>query len=459
MKKDSMEPYENKYVWFFLYLENIYLSKSNWENIIINMLSEYDDDAIMYILEKLTELNNHFSSDLRSLLKTKRHSLYSEGALFKDLKIKNDLHPKFVMLKENDEFIFHRKILNTWFEGFEDRDGKIVKEFQTTFHSSFWEIFLYKIFKDLGYSIDFTKNRPDFILKNQEYENREIYVEATISNISINGRKEDNRGLEDILGMMTPPHLNEEFDDEIEEAVVRYSSAIKTKLEKYKNDYTNLKWVKNENPYVIALSSYSQVNYGREYIFGIIALLYGLYYSKIQKKFIKRDYVEKKEGVKIPIGIFELEEYSDVSAIIFTSNLTIGKLTALIKSQVNYKSQEVFNLYQDFTDDDMTFKINMASIDSAEVLTDGVWVLHNPLAKNKLNLKEFYEVGITNFFEKDKEYYVYGNLNPTISRLDIPNILVPRYIKRITSMTELYNSHENLDFIDYYILPDFNKIV
>ena len=34
---------------------------------------------------------------------------------------------------------FDREVLNEWAHEFKDREGKFVKEFQTTFDSSFWE--------------------------------------------------------------------------------------------------------------------------------------------------------------------------------------------------------------------------------------------------------------------------------------------------------------------------------
>jgi hypothetical protein len=35
---------------------------------------------------------------------------------------------------------FNLDVVNGWASGFQDRDGKFVKEFQTTFDSSFWEL-------------------------------------------------------------------------------------------------------------------------------------------------------------------------------------------------------------------------------------------------------------------------------------------------------------------------------
>ncbi|PID48022.1 MAG: hypothetical protein CR967_01805, partial [Proteobacteria bacterium] len=34
-----------------------------------------------------------------------------------------------------------KEILQSWCKGFPDRDNKFVKEFQTTFNPSFWEIY------------------------------------------------------------------------------------------------------------------------------------------------------------------------------------------------------------------------------------------------------------------------------------------------------------------------------
>lgn len=47
-----------------------------------------------------------------------------------------------------------RAVLAKWAEGFEDRNGKFVTELQTTFESSFWELYLFAALKELGLPID-----------------------------------------------------------------------------------------------------------------------------------------------------------------------------------------------------------------------------------------------------------------------------------------------------------------
>lgn len=47
--------------------------------------------------------------------------------------------------------------------GFEDRDGKFVKEFQTTFNSSFWELYLFACLRDgLSCKVDAAGNLTCF---------------------------------------------------------------------------------------------------------------------------------------------------------------------------------------------------------------------------------------------------------------------------------------------------------
>ena len=59
---------------------------------------------------------------------------------------------------------FNLDVLNDWAKGFVDRDGKLVKEFQTTFNSSFWELYLFAVLKKFSMQVDFSKPSPDFCI-------------------------------------------------------------------------------------------------------------------------------------------------------------------------------------------------------------------------------------------------------------------------------------------------------
>lgn len=89
---------------------------------------------------------------------------------------------------------------------------------------------------------------------------------------------------------------NRNFDYNIREAIARYSNSIQSKDKKYE-DYINdnkLKFDK-EAPYIIALSGYEQINYGKNFYYPMMALLYGIYYDNINDKYTKRNSIIKPD--------------------------------------------------------------------------------------------------------------------------------------------------------------------
>ena len=64
------------------------------------------------------------------------------------------LHNKFLLLKNESQLLHEKNMLQKWSEGLVDKDNKFVREFQETFHSCFWELFLYRLFKSAGFDLD-----------------------------------------------------------------------------------------------------------------------------------------------------------------------------------------------------------------------------------------------------------------------------------------------------------------
>jgi hypothetical protein len=62
-----------------------------------------------------------------------------------------------------------REVLSDWADGFVDRDGKFVEEVQTTYNSSFWELYLFAVLKHLGIKVDFSYDAPDFVALDQPF--------------------------------------------------------------------------------------------------------------------------------------------------------------------------------------------------------------------------------------------------------------------------------------------------
>lgn len=332
----------------------------------------------------------------------------------------NALHPKYKFLQDNSLLDGEREILTNWTEGFVDRDNKIIKEFQTTFHSSFWEFYLYKVFKEAGFNIDFTYDRPDFMIISP----LEINIEAVVSNIKQGGVADESRNLDNILSMLEPPHLQENYREFLDEAIVRNSSAILSKSKKYLSNYSNCGWIKSETPFIIALSSYGQIDYGREYYYPLLALLYGLYFNPSKKDFdVVTEIIKPNTTSPIPVGIFNDKSLEHISAIIFSCTTTLGKLTSLSISQSlsTLQLNTVINIRQDY--EAPIYKIQMISPDNQEELSDGLFIFHNPFAKNKISKDAF---GTTNIFQvtfDDRNLVFEGENLPIVSRFNIPQMM------------------------------------
>lgn len=330
------------------------------------------------------------------------------------------LHPKFKFLRDEPLLDGERAILIRWTEGFVDRDNKIVKEFQTTFHSSFWEFYLYKVFIEAGFNIDFTNDRPDFIINSPT----ELNIEAVVSNIKQGGIGEENRAMDNILSMIEPPHLQENYKEFLDEAIVRNSSAILSKNKKYQSGYSSCSWVKPETPFVIALSSYGQIDYGREYYYPLLALLYGLYFDPFKNDFEEVSEITKPNtSSPIPVGLFNDKSYEHISAIIFSCTTTLGKLTSLSISQSlsTLQLNTVINIRQDY--EAPIYKTQIVSPDNPEEISDGLFIFHNPFAKNRISKETFATTNIFQVTFDDRKLVFEGENLPIVSRFNIPQMM------------------------------------
>lgn len=367
--------------------------------------------------------------------------------LFHDIKgvDQSKQHPKFLLLKNNSLLRNEKNILLTWSEGFVDRDNKFVREFQETFHSSFWELFLYKLFTAAKFHLDQTHQMPDFLIASPE----EFYVEAVIANIKNIGTQESERTLKDQLGILMPPYLRNDFYEEMNEAITRASNAINMKHKKIINDYKKYEWIKPGTPFVLAVGSFDQVNYGREYIYPMLALLYGLYFLPPQNSYCeKSEIIKPGTQSKIPIGIFTNNHYSEISAIIFSCTLTLGKLTSLSISRGNESLNSVICFRRTDRDSQEKFLLQEVSQDIPEDIADGVFVFHNPYAKNKLPNELFSKIAVTQLFFENKNLVYLGNDSPLIARLNTNKVVYQHEKIRFQECLRLYNRLSPKDFYE-----------
>ena len=272
-----------------------------------------------------------------------------------------------------------RNVFRDWTRGFVDRDGKFVKEFQTTFESSMWELYVHAYIRELDGAVDFNHARPDFVAN---VHGVDLCIEATVAQPPVGGPPAYGEGPPEI-----PLDLNEFYRD----SIVRISSRFTAKSDHYLETYSRLPHVKDK-PFVVALASFDRPAPQLAHNRPIFAALYGFYVDEEQSiatqssKLIQYPLstVPKSDSVDLPVGFFCDERYAHVSAVIYSPIVGFGKIRALAQDPVD---QLVFTTISLNPDGDEPLIRKTAKPDYSEHLLDGLYVIHNPNARHPLGFE------------------------------------------------------------------------
>lgn len=317
---------------------------------------------------------------------------YKFGRYYIDEKIRNSIkHLKLFDVLNEDNNLFHphfkhllgnenkplRDVISRWASGFEDRDNKFKHEFQTTFNSSFWELYLYQCFKDLEFNIDFSKASPDFTV--QTLSDEVINIEAVTANHAYDTAPEwENGGLTE----------NKEF---LNFSSVRILNAINSKHKKYINTYSKLEHVKY-NPFVVAVAPFEQSMFFIQNNEAIIRVLYGQGIDKDNGfSEVEVPFALKNERVTLELGIFTNDKYKEVSAVIFSTMGNLGKAITQSSLKAGIRSSRYHDrkgLIMEITENSKHFETHL----------DGLQVHHNPYAINKLPQGSFGRYEVTHYY-------------------------------------------------------------
>lgn len=286
-------------------------------------------------------------------------------------------HPNFAALM-SERNAWNEAVLADWAAGFVDRDGKFVQEFQRTFNSSFWELYLNAVLRERQCSVDFGFSSPDFVITTPE----PYCVEAVIANNAQNAVPEHQH-----QGYQLPENLNELN----RQATIRLSNAIQSKYAKFKKQYGSLPHVA-AHPFVIALAPFDRPHFGLQCQRAIEALLYSYY---VDEEAWIRDGVEmvpapkaalvtvtKDNSADIPHGLFLGDAMPEVSAVVFSSLATWGKVRALAADpNPNIR----FSVLAQSMSGPIPHRIRALKRDYGEKLLDGLRVYHNRGARRPLD--------------------------------------------------------------------------
>src|SRR5580700_5730531 len=85
--------------------------------------------------------------------------------LFQPVVSEQNLHPGFKNMRDSPMWEPARAVLRDLFREFPDPDGNFVEQFQTSgFDARIFEIYLFAVFRESGFTIDRSNPRLDFLL-------------------------------------------------------------------------------------------------------------------------------------------------------------------------------------------------------------------------------------------------------------------------------------------------------
>jgi hypothetical protein len=279
-------------------------------------------------------------------------------------------HPNFAVQIQRPNR-WNRHVVAEWATGFVDRDAKFVQEFQTTFNSCFWELYLNAVLRERGCTLDFGYKSPDFAITGP----KPFVVEAAIASHAEGELPEHRRADAKI-----PDDLNELN----REAILRLSNALHGKYRKYKTHYAQLQHVAGR-PFVIALAPFDRPNFNLSCQRAIEALLYNYYVDEerwiaegAQEVPAPKSHlysVKKATGADVELGMFQNRLMPEVSAAIFSTCATWGKVRAL-SSDPN--PNIVFTALRLNLTGPKPHRIEAKKSEYQESLLDGLRIYHNP---------------------------------------------------------------------------------
>ncbi len=252
--------------------------------------------------------------------------------LFKPRLPNEKLHPSFRRIRSDPSFGEVIPIIQDWATGLLDRKGesdKFIKEFQSTFNSSMWEIYLNRTLTEIGCSIDYSVSSPDFVVKTpQGYE---FNVEAVISDQPLAQSQEATS-----------------FDQEFRvRSALKLIGKLRDKVELFRETggkrhaYSSLKHVQGR-PFVVAIAPFdSDFAFTQNNELINLVLFGSVPPVSDGTDFGGQDRVHslrKASGATVDTGIFTNDSYREISAVIFSTVGTFGKAISESKIERLFRS-------------------------------------------------------------------------------------------------------------------------
>lgn len=308
--------------------------------------------------------------------------------LFVPVVAESEYHPYFArVLKHASES--ERNVVRGWAKGFADRDGKFVKEFQTTFNSSFWELYLHAALKELGLDVDLSNRRPDFLVDGHAGS---LALEAVVS---LNPRE-----LSPDWAKHNPASgvgLGDDRERFLNLATLRLAQSIQAKSDKWLDSYCKLPACA-ERAYVICVAPFEQPQAYRQGTQGIARVLFGEPQELTLAEElggtivggVSLDEAFKPSGSRVQLGLFRDPAFAHVSGVLFSALATWSKVSALAVDDGRPMSFHTVRVRSNGALEPQV----VAKRDYVEGLLEGLHLFVNPFAARPLEVAPWAAAGV-----------------------------------------------------------------
>jgi hypothetical protein len=300
-----------------------------------------------------------------------------KAALFEPLVPEDKRHPAFEQIRTRAVSYPARTLMTEVWADFEDKDGNFVRDFQTAgFDARVFELYLFAYFSRSGYAIDFSYNRPDFLVERNSVR---VAIEATTSS------RPDPFVIEELLEPSTEEIARKQRD----EIPVRLGSPLFSKLQK---KYWELPQVAGL-PFVIAIEAFHDTTALFFPGMTLANYLYGLEhfpkYTEDGQLLIESAPIathERPGKTPIPSNFFAQPGAEHVSAILFTNSGTYSKFNRIGLMEGHYRGDlKMVRTGTCWNPDPnastpLPFAYDIGQRPTMETWGEGIEVYHNPNA-------------------------------------------------------------------------------
>lgn len=309
------------------------------------------------------------------------------------------LHPDFVHLDRLEGYSPAKELILPMMRWYEDADGNFIEQFQTTgFDARMWELYLFAMLVEGGYSLDKNHAIPDFTAKGLFGD---ICIEATTVNPS-----------RDKSGAVVPPPeagSQEEFlEIQRHYLPIKFAGPLTAKLRKQYWERPNVQGL----PLVLAIQDFHAPMSMTMSRAALPLYLYGYDYDwehlpDGRLVITPRKVTSHQWGTKeVESGFFSLPGAENISAVITNTSATISKFNRM-GALAGFGSKRVRMIRRGFAADlnpnaskPKLFVAEVGSPEYHESWIEGMDVYHNPNALHPL-VPEMFPGAAHHFIEED----------------------------------------------------------